>query len=666
VTQAEVSDPLVGWRSWDARRGEPGPVHGPRIDHPNGRKIVPWGAGLDGHAMDDLCYVPGGVLPPDGADVVITEGEKAADAVAVAGYYAIGTVCGAGSQPGSSVIALMARYRVTLSRDNDRGGELHMRRISEALERDTTLAALRWIDPPAGAPDGWDLADADVNERRALIQQARPIVTFGVRRPGLSDVTDVTDEPVDRASARRSALAACEETFASWLHVPDPRPLRLTLAAVVANRVKDDDPVWPLIVGSPGSGKTEIIGAISSQPDVYPAGTMTEPALLSGTAKKERSANAKGGLLREIGGFGIIVCKDFGSVLSMNRETRAQVIAALREIYDGSWTRHVGTDGGQTLSWQGKVGLIAGCTPAIDSHHAVMGSMGERFVLYRISTTDEDDRKQAQRALGRRGDRAMRKALADAVAPVLAGADMTFQDTSPDAATTEWLVDLSTLAVRCRSSVERDGYSRDIELVPGPEMPARLALVLWRLLRAARAIGVGAGEAYDLIAKVALDSMPALRHAVLDALPSDGSQKATTKVAEDLGYPTQTTRRALEDLAAHGVIERQSTGAGKSDEWALSDWTIARLSAIRQGVPEMSEGVENGVADGSLNARGDGALIHPLPMPADISGTVPDEGPVIDEGAVGTAAFGCPRLCPACRKFHAVGTTCRTTGEGSP
>ena len=37
-----------------------------------------------------------------------------------------------------------------------------------------------------------------------------------------------------------------------------------------------------------------------------------------------------------IGESGIILCKDFGSVLSMHRESRGQVLAALREIFDGS------------------------------------------------------------------------------------------------------------------------------------------------------------------------------------------------------------------------------------------------------------------------------------------------------------------------------------------
>ena len=88
------------------------------------------------------------------------------------------------------------------------------------------------------------------------------------------------------------------------------------------------------------------------------AATITVAGLLSGTPKKQRDKGAQGGLLRQIGDFGFIVLKDFGSILSMHTETRAEVLAALREIYDGAWTRHVGSDGGRTLAWQGKVGLL--------------------------------------------------------------------------------------------------------------------------------------------------------------------------------------------------------------------------------------------------------------------------------------------------------------------
>ncbi len=388
------------------------------------------------------------------------------------------------------------------------------------------------------------------------------------------------------------------------------------------------------------AGKTEVLNALAGLSDVHPAATLTEAALLSGTPKKDHASGAKGGLLREIGDFGIIVAKDFGSVLSMNRDARASVLAALREVYDGSWTRHVGTDGGRTLSWSGKVGLIAGCTPVIDSHHAVIGSMGERFTFYRLPATDAD--AQVRRALAHVGCEAtMRGALAAAVESVLLDVDSGELVKPADDATTDRLVKIATLAVRCRSEVERDSYSREVTLIPEAEAPARLALVLLRLLNALRAIGLDAGDAWRLVIRCALDSMPAIRRSVLEDLLRQTGPASTTEVAERVAYPTTTTRRALEDLAAHGIAERQAQGQGRADLWQVTAWARGRWP----GIPEKSEGAGR-AAEGPFpksqegraastesvppeyeNGLGASPISIPLRVFDDFSGTVPIEAP---------------------------------------
>jgi hypothetical protein len=367
--------------------------------------------------------------------------------------------------------------------------------------------------------------------------------------------------------------------FRKWLHLPDTGALDAVLGSVAANRIKGD-PVWLLLVGPPGGGKSEILNAISDLEDAHPAGTLTEASLLSGTPKREHADTARGGLLRNIGDFGIIVAKDFGSVLSMNRDARSQLLAALREVYDGSWTRHVGTDGGRTLAWKGKVGLVGGCTPTIDRHHAVMGAMGERFVLYRLPEVDPDI--QARQALGHAGkETQMRMELSSAVQTLLENAGA--QPRPLDESEKTRLVGLATLVVRARSAVERDSYSREIELVPGPEAPTRIIIVLDRMLAGLDAIGVERADAWNVVTKCALDSVPALRLSVLYAL-KDG-QIDTNDIAGKVRHPSSTTRRALEDLTAHNLVEQERQGEGKAHLWSLSAFTIARM----QGFPETSE-----------------------------------------------------------------------------
>ena len=413
------------------------------------------------------------------------------------------------------------------------------------------------------------------------------------------------DDVIKRAAATNgtpeTALADVLATFQRWLYLPDTDAVLAALAAVAANRLSGD-PVWLLLIGPPGGGKTEILASLTGLPDVRPASVLTEAALLSGTPKRETADGAKGGLLREIGPFGILTLKDFGSVLSMRQEARAPLLAALREVFDGSWTRQIGTDGGRTLHWSGKVGLLAGCTPVIDQHHAVMAALGERFASYRLSVSDGERQAAASLAHhGREGEmRAeLRAAVTDLVGSLGSAKPPGLSDDDRDR-----LVALSTLVVRCRSAVIRDRQSREIELVPEAEAPGRLVGVLARLLDGGRSLGAADGDTWRVVEKVALDSMPAQRLAALRCLL--GGSATTSEIAAALDLPTTTTRRTLEDLTAHHLVKRFPAGSGTADTWELSEWTRDRSRKLQ-----------------SLREDAGSSLYKPKSIERDFAGTVP-------------------------------------------
>jgi hypothetical protein len=183
-----------------------------------------------------------------------------------------------------------------------------------------------------------------------------------------AELSDHEHEPVQpkQPPAQPVSLNDALGAFTGWLHMEDTGPVLLVAAAVVAN-LAVGDPVWVLIVGPPSCGKTEILLAISGLGYVVPAATISEAALLSGTGRRERTKSATGGLLRQVGEFGILLAKDFTSVLAQNPDTAKQAMAGLREISDGRWDRPVGTDGGRVLHWQGKCGFIAAV-----SHHPMI------------------------------------------------------------------------------------------------------------------------------------------------------------------------------------------------------------------------------------------------------------------------------------------------------
>ena len=146
--------------------------------------------------------------------------------------------------------------------------------------------------------------------------------------PKLSAIADTSlTTPLDR----------CLGVYREWLDLPNTDPVVAAIGGVAAN-LMPGDPLWLMLVGPPGSGKTEVIAPVGGLSYVHPAATVTEAALLSGTAQKERETGATGGLLRQVGEFGIILVRDFSGVLAMHREARAELSPRCARCTTGSGT----------------------------------------------------------------------------------------------------------------------------------------------------------------------------------------------------------------------------------------------------------------------------------------------------------------------------------------
>jgi len=117
-------------------------------------------------------------------------------------------------------------------------------------------------------------------------------------------------------------------------------------------------------------------------------------------------------------------------------------------------------------------------------------------------------------------ERQMRAELAESVAGFFAG--LAVDAARPEMSEPEkvWLVSLADFATTCRSAVERDAYSpsREIVNIPGAEAPTRFVKVLAQLFAGLLAITVERKRAWELVRKVALDSMPQIRRRAIDYL----------------------------------------------------------------------------------------------------------------------------------------------------
>ncbi len=127
--------------------------------------------------------------------IVVTEGEKAADALRAIGVRALGTVTGAASSPDRSALEVLRNRHVVLWPDEDDIGRRHMRQIAARLEG--IAASVSWLQPD-GMPDGGDAADAVAEWRPEAIRLA---------------VEQAPSVPLDIPSAHRDGVRA-ERKFA--------------------------------------------------------------------------------------------------------------------------------------------------------------------------------------------------------------------------------------------------------------------------------------------------------------------------------------------------------------------------------------------------------------------------------------------------------------------
>lgn len=536
--------------------------------------------------------VPPGVgekLDDPSVPLWVTEGVKKADAGALAGLCIV-ALPGVWSWRGSNVkggkvavadwqdIALNGR-RVILAFDSDVVRKHAVRTALDALAGYVRSkgARVEYLHlPDDEVKTGLDdyLTDGHgIEELWRLVRPEPPALIAEPTTPTI-EAGDPFGSPARTAPVvvEPRTLAETRAAFTRWLGEEyDLTVLDVVLAVAAAERLTGD-PAWLLVVSGPGAAKTETVATLAGAGAFVTSTITSEGALLSGTSNKERSKDATGGLLRKIGGHGVLVIKDVTSILSMNRDARGGVLAALREVYDGMWERNLGTDGGKSLRWTGRLVVIGAVTTAWDRAHSVVSAMGDRFILVRLDSTAGrvGAGRQAIRNTGNETD--MRTELANVVGGLLAGVD-TSVNLALTEEETEALLAVANVVTLARTGVERD-YRGDVIDAHAPEMPTRFAKQLTQVMRGALALGMSREHALVLARRCAADSVPPLRLAVLlDLL--DHPDSTTHAVRQRLDKPRTTVDRELQalhmlDLLTLDEVEAFTARGEPASRWHYS------------------------------------------------------------------------------------------------
>ena len=370
---------------------------------------------------------------------------------------------------------------------------------------------------------------------------------------------------VKRKSTPRYNLSDLHEVVLRWLDLEDPGVIDIIMATYIANNLSTD-PLWVLIIGPPSHAKTELLRGLeghqcNGDETTYFISNLTPSTLVSGIIPKKGRPDPS--LIYRLNDK-FVVLKDFTSILSMRSENQQEIIAQLREMYDGQYSKEFGN--GKSVKWSGRFGLIGACTPIYDQHYGVVAQMGERFLLYRVK--GEDDLGIGRRAQDIVGmEEEMRSEIQTAMHTFL-DQYQGLSDISvlmDDRQVKEAIVNLACIVARGRCPVSRDYRNGEVLCQPAPEGPPRITKQLTQMaigLAIVRETGAIDHDVLNSIRKISRDLMPTYRRLAIEYLWSQNAFKGsyiaptTSEVADGTGMISKTALRILEDLMLVGVVHR--------------------------------------------------------------------------------------------------------------
>lgn len=379
-----------------------------------------------------------------------------------------------------------------------------------------------------------------------------------------------------------------KEVVDKWLLIVDPGVVKLVLATIIANRIPSD-PVWLFLLAPSGGGKTEIMNALLKCPDYYPLSQLTTNTFLSGYKKKDTEAS----LLKRLPYGTTIGLKDFTSILDGNKDDMKDIMGQFREIYDGHMKKTTGT--GDEIVWTGKIGFIAGCTPILEQRISMIGAMGERFLNYKMKQPTRKALREKMRGnIGKEAQ--MREEIQTAFAGYLKGV-LIPEELPALHDKVDKIIESMTDFIAISRSVVMRGFDtkKEIEYIVEPEMSSRTYKQLYTIALSLLIMNGGEWSSEDdyILRNLAISSVHSIRYNLIKKIASYRTQVKTATLAMEMGYPTTTTRRYLEDLAAIAmddgtvrILNRAHQGKGKPDLWELTP----QMKEILQMMGENVEG----------------------------------------------------------------------------
>jgi hypothetical protein len=205
------------------------------------------------------------------------------------------------------------------------------------------------------------------------------------------------------------------------------------------------------------------------------------------------------------------------------------------------------------------------CTGYWDQVVDQLSTLGERFILYRMPSTDPE--VTAEKSM-REEDRV--KEMEESLARIMKTLDTVPVIKAPSISydVRMHLAALCKFTAHLRTGVPRSSYTREVIGMPELEGTGRIARQFSQLLRGITLLR-GLEEPHDpevrIIERVAIGSLPPARLRVLEDLPFGGD--TVRGLGERTGIPKTVLGRVLQDMALLGVVQWNQGGYRPVEEY---------------------------------------------------------------------------------------------------
>jgi predicted ATPase len=332
--------------------------------------------------------------------------------------------------------------------------------------------------------------------------------------------------------------------------------LDIFYATIIANLKTSGRPIWLLIVGPPGCGKTMPMAAVQHSPFTYACSAFRPTALISGWGTKGGQDMS---LLPKLNGK-ILMVKDMSSLLSQNKDVVLEIMGLLRDAYDGYCSRVYGT--GVERSYKSRFGFIGAATPDIDMHWSLNVRLGERFLRLRVKSTLDQIYGKIDLSLDNIKEE-------DNVDNVLEETSLGYlkyltRDKAelPALAMQKSIGRLAQLGAILRTSVARHAYSRQVLVIPEWEEATRYAKQLAKVamsLAFIRDKETNDEEEMDDLKKLVrscIDAKMEKLYAEISKYPKSTSGEISARI----GRPSSMIRNWMEDLTIARIVMCERDG----------------------------------------------------------------------------------------------------------